>query len=749
MTRDHYANALEQLRAAGLVLDQVELGRSTRVQVEGDKGAKKSGWYIVHEITLKDGGRGYVGRFQNWKLHQDPQPLQFDFKGNLTKEQREEWKKKQVEAKQASELERVEKARSAGERAKRMWPRLPESGRSDYLDRKRVKAHGVRFARGGSVVVPLRNIEGDLVGLQFIQADSSKKFLTGTPKQGAFHVLGDLAGESPIVIAEGYATAASVHESSTWPCVCAFDAGNLLPVARALRTKYPERKFVIAADDDHETKHGNKGKRSGEEAASAVQAHLALPTFLVPAGRSDFNDMQCEQSPTAVRECLNRALKNQPPAPPDGVDQGWDFSLASLAANFTLIYGTVTVFDHQRRKIIGIAELRAAGTRKRVNLWLNSPSRRIVEQENVVFDPSGKADPATTCNLYRGMGMKPAEGACELQLQLLNYICGGGEQNEAYDWVLKWLAYPLQNPGAKMQTALILHGPEGVGKNLFFNSLRQIYGEYGGIISQSELENRFNGWASAKLFLIGNEVVSRAEMYHVKGKLKNMITETEWVIEEKNMPHRFEANHCNFSFFSNAIQPAGLDPDDRRYMIIYTPHPQKAEFYRDVRKEQLAGGVAALYHHLMQMDLGDFNEHTKPLITQAKADLIELGMDTHERFFRQWRDGELPIRFAPCLTMDLYQGYRHWCREHGERAVAREAVFSGAMHKRVPKLKKKYVGPDLEGEKERHFFMPEGACCPDGKTQGAWLGECVSFFGQALTDWTKSAAGDKGDKRHE
>jgi putative DNA primase/helicase len=748
VTVDRYAQALEQLRGAGLVLDHIELGRSTRVQAEGDKGGKKSGWYVVHELLLKNGERAFVGRFQNWKVHPDPQVLRFDTK-SLSKDDKEQWKKRAAEVKAAADLERAEKVKLAGERARRMWPRMRESGRSTYLEARRVKAYGIRFAWRGSIAVPVRNDAGDLVGLQFINEDASKKFLTGTPTQGSFHSFGDFESAEPIAIGEGYATMASVHEASSWPCVAAFNAGNLLPVARAFRARFPSRKIIVIGDDDHETAIGNKGKTLATAAAAAIQAHLALPAFTDPKQRTDFNDMHQEQGLSAVRARLLEGLGLPPPAPPGPDDHEWDFSTGGLMSNFTLIYGTVTVFDHRRRKIIGIAELRAAGTRKRVNLWLNNPARRIVEQENVVFDPAGTSDPTKTVNLFRGMAMKPAEGACERQLELLNYICGGGDENQAYDWVLKWLAYPLQHPGAKMQTALILHGPEGVGKNLLFSAIRQIYGEYGGVISQSELENRFNGWASAKLFLIGNEVVNRAELYHVKGKLKNMITETEWVIEEKNMPHRFEANHCNFAFFSNAIQPAGLDPDDRRYMIVYTPHPQKAEFYRDVRKEQLNDGVAALYHYLMHLDLGDFTEHTKPLVTQAKSDLIELGMDTHERFFRQWKAGELPIIYGPCLTMALYQGYRHWCRERGERSVAREAVFSGAMHKRVPKVKKKYFTADLEAEKERHFFVPEGLREPGQMSQAKWLGQCVTQFDQQLTDWAKSSSGDRGDKRHE
>jgi hypothetical protein len=86
--------------------------------------------------------------------------------------------------------------------------------------------------------------------------------------------------------------------------------------------------------------------------------------------------------------------------------------------------------------------------------------------------------------------------------------------------VLKWIAYPIQHPGAKMKTTLVVHGPQGTGKNLFFEALMSIYGEYGDVLDQSALEDKFNDWASRKLFMIADEVVARSDVYHIKNKLK-------------------------------------------------------------------------------------------------------------------------------------------------------------------------------------------------------------------------------------
>ena len=170
-------------------------------------------------------------------------------------------------------------------------------------------------------------------------------------------------------------------------------------------------------------------------------------------------------------------------------------------------------------------------------------------------------------------------------------------------------------------------------------------------------------------------------------------------------------------------------------MIIWTPTPLKAEFYREVDVEQLAGGIAALYEYLLKVDLGDFNPHTKPLVTEAKRELIELGMDTHERFYRQWKEGELPVAYAPCLSMDLYRGYQRWCQERGERAVAREVVFSATMRKRLPRLRKRYLLDGSIEPKQGAFFLPSDAPLPPELREADALGKAVSFFRQQLEVW--------------
>jgi putative DNA primase/helicase len=144
-----------------------------------------------------------------------------------------------------------------------------------YLVKKGVQAYGVRLL-GASLAIPLRDAAGRLHSLQFILPDGRKRFLTGGRKQGCYFAIGQPGGV--LCICEGYATAASIYEATDYAVACAFDCSNLLPVARALRGKFPRLRLIVCADNDRETP-GNPGVRLAEAAARAVRGFLAAPDF--------------------------------------------------------------------------------------------------------------------------------------------------------------------------------------------------------------------------------------------------------------------------------------------------------------------------------------------------------------------------------------------------------------------------------------------------------------------------------------
>jgi putative DNA primase/helicase len=172
------------------------------------------------------------------------------------------------------------------------------------------------------------------------------------------------------------------------------------------------------------------------------------------------------------------------------------------------------------------------------------------------------------------------------------------ESDAIFHWLMCWLAYPLQRPGAKLRTAVVMHGDEGAGKNFLFECVLEIYGRYGALVGQDELEDKFNDWRSGKCMVIGDEVSSRQELVHNKNRLKALITAPTVQINPKNLPRREERNHINIVFLSNELQPLALDNSDRRYLVVYTPRMRSATFYETPEEVADAGGVAALYAYL-------------------------------------------------------------------------------------------------------------------------------------------------------
>ena len=187
-----------------------------------------------------------------------------------------------------------------------IWGRAtPATDGCKYLRDKRVKAHGLRYYKH-SLLVPVMDCDGNIHGVQRIWPNGLKRFAPGTDKIGHFFQIGTIKSDT-ILIAEGYATAATLHEVTGHTVIVAFDAGNLLPVAQTIRSKYPGACIVICADNDQWTE-GNPGLASATKAATTVHGLLAVPTFCNTASKpTDFNDLYRLVGAVAVRSHLQAA----------------------------------------------------------------------------------------------------------------------------------------------------------------------------------------------------------------------------------------------------------------------------------------------------------------------------------------------------------------------------------------------------------------------------------------------------------
>jgi putative DNA primase/helicase len=204
-------------------------------------------------------------------------------------------------------------AAAARRRAALIWDAAgPAPVDHPYLQRKQVGPNGLRCDGRGHLVVPLRDLDGTLHTVETISPEGQKRYLAGGAKRGHFCIIGrEPDGPEPILICEGWATGASLHEATGHTVIAAMDAGNLAPVAELVRARHPAADVVIVADNDAKPgRDSNPGVEAATKAAVATEARLAVPTM-----PGDANDLAVAQGRDAVAALVAGAAPVPPPEP--------------------------------------------------------------------------------------------------------------------------------------------------------------------------------------------------------------------------------------------------------------------------------------------------------------------------------------------------------------------------------------------------------------------------------------------------
>jgi putative DNA primase/helicase len=318
---------LAQFADYGLVPAQpLVFGKLTRCKTAQDKGTEKNGWYVAHEHCTEKGEKLIFGSFGDWRSG-ETQKIKVKA-GRMSPEEREVMRARQEEGKRRAAEVAANAARRAAKRADGLFQRMPEKGRSEYLDRKQIVGIRVRYApRSGAVLVPMSNAQDDIVGLQVIYPNKLEDtgrdktyWPYGMSKEGAFHLLGPNPDPGdPVLVCEGYATGASLHMATSLTVAVAFDAGNLLAVCKAMRERFAGCPLIVCRDDDWKTAKPNgdawnPGEEKANNAALIVGGQVVAPIFSGERGDkwTDFNDLHVAEGLEAVRRQVLAVVK--PPA---------------------------------------------------------------------------------------------------------------------------------------------------------------------------------------------------------------------------------------------------------------------------------------------------------------------------------------------------------------------------------------------------------------------------------------------------
>ena len=305
----------EALRECGLRPDgPVQMdGEMHRVPVEGDKGNERSGAYVGH---LDGRPAGFIQNFKTgvkttWKASGQVAALGAQDRAHMAAEA--------AQKRHERALERERMYERTAQQVDAIWTAAMPVEAHPYLAEKGVPSHGLRqgvdgqtitvrdregaeheISIAGRLLVPVADANGKMMSLQFIEPAAAKMFMPNGRVEGGHYVVGDVGKPGPLLIAEGYATAATLYELTGMPAIVAFNAGNLAPVAQTYRQLHPDRPIYIAGDNDHRREAEGKpnvGRDKAEEAAAAAALRCCRPLPEQDA-RSDWNDLARGQGRT-------------------------------------------------------------------------------------------------------------------------------------------------------------------------------------------------------------------------------------------------------------------------------------------------------------------------------------------------------------------------------------------------------------------------------------------------------------------
>ena len=289
---------LYELSKHGLQVSYIDTsGSLIRVPVSAgtnygpDRGGKRSGWYACN--ILDD---NIFCTFGNWKSGLESKWSSVNT-NKLSIQQQEDLQKKLQIAKENAEKEKKQRQNEVASDCRALFDSYAKVTEHQYLSTKNVKSHSLR-ANKKLLVVPIYSIETqEIRSLQYIGVDGQKNFKSASEVRGNIYPLGfdwhELPNLETLVIAEGYATCASINEATNLPCVCVFSANFCLDALTKLRTKTPA-KFILALDHDQ----SGLGQKKAEECASA----LGNTVIRIPTEPGDYNDMANKHGLERVRQ---------------------------------------------------------------------------------------------------------------------------------------------------------------------------------------------------------------------------------------------------------------------------------------------------------------------------------------------------------------------------------------------------------------------------------------------------------------
>lgn len=321
--------------------------------------------------------------------------------------------------------------------------------------------------------------------------------------------------------------------------------------------------------------------------------------------------------------------------------------------------------------------------------WLKWPQRR--RYKSVVYEPGKPRDlPDGSINVWKGWGIEPKKGDVSPFVKLVDSHFTNASKDHKR-WFLQWLAYPLQHPGTKLYSSVVLYSQlQGVGKSIVGYTMKYIYGENFRKINAADLHASFNDWAKNRQFILAEEVTGREKQEDL-ARLNDMITQDTVTVNQK-FQVAYPIRDCiNYFLTTNHHNAIRLDRFDRRFFIYeLTEKRLEDKWFSTVYDPWMKSkeGAAALFDFFLRVDLSGFDPKGRAPATAVKEEIQETS-DSHVDFVVH-EMLNAPGRILPMAQRDLYMSHElcMMLDPHGKiHPVALANAFKRAGIPRLPATK--------------------------------------------------------------
>ena len=687
----------------------------------------RSGYY-----RLDQGEKYCFGWFGNWA---DPLPTgkwSSVKSEQLTPGQAAQYQRDLAEAEARRKAEDAQFHQEAKTKAQATWDKAVPAIDHPYIKNKGVVVHGLR-SKGTMLVVPMRDSDGEIWSLQRIFPDGTKLNWPGGKVRGLFHII---PGDNTIVVCEGYATGASIHEATGHTVIVAFNAGNLEPVCRAIRDKNPEATIIVAADNDQWTtrpdgKPTNPGIARAKSAARTITARVVFPEFASLEGKpTDFNDLATREGLEIVRkqfEALGNQVTDELMA-----TEIYDRTVRELNKKHAVVmlcgrcvvmnevvdpalnrpditFSSIVDFKHSYSNQF-IPHPNGQGQITIANLWLRAENRR--QYKGITFAPGEEAP--DYYNLYRGFAVEPRKGEWHLFREFIQEVIASGNNLQAR-YILAWMARIIQDPGSrrpggKPGVAIVMRGMQGVGKGTLAHTFGSLFGRhYLQLAHSQQVTGRFNSHMKDSLLVFVDEGFWGGDK-QAEGVIKNLITEPLLSVEQKGRDVLQVRNNINMIIASNNDWIVPVGPNERRFFVIdiADTHQQDKAYFGAIAKQMDNGGREAMLYDLLHMDISgiDLKRFDK---TVALFDQYLNSMTTPQKYwYHRLNEGVLDPNlgyWAESISVDAqYNDYINFALVINDRYRRTPQQFGQELARMCPGITK--TRPRVHGQRKYRYIFP-------------------------------------------